>query len=68
MPRINPEIELKSWHTCAECGKKAYPNADSKKMTGITVMGGTCPDCGKGGTLIPISDFEYASGDDTKWD
>ena len=60
--------KFKSWNMCSLCGYKFFPNADFKKMRGITVTSGRCPECGMSGTLIPISDFEYASGDDSKWD
>ena len=53
---------------CMDCGLKRYPNMDRKKMIAITVSSGTCPICGRRDTIIPISDFEYASGDDSKWD
>ena len=57
------------WHMCEMCGDFHYPNIDKEKLNGITVMNGTCPVCRKDNqTLIPISDFEYASGDESKWD
>jgi len=59
----------KSWNCCGGCGLKIFPKSDPKKMTGITVTMGTCPECNrKGMILIPIRDFQYASGDDSKWD
>jgi predicted nucleic acid-binding Zn-ribbon protein len=52
------KVGPKSWHTCSKCGKKFFPKVDQKKFMGITVMLGTCPDCGdKNVTLIPITDF-----------
>jgi len=60
---------MEQWAVCEECGLKKYPKADLEKMVGITVHKGTCFICGrKDVTLIPRSDFEYASGDDSKWD
>ena len=50
--------ETKPWHFCEECGDKEYPNADKSQWTGITVMTGKCPICGKEATLIPRADFE----------
>jgi len=60
---------LKSWRGCPKCGYKKYPNANANKMAGITITFGICETCGKNNqVLIPWSDFEYASGDDSKWD
>lgn len=62
-------ITYKSWNVCSTCGFKKYPKADKNKMIAITVSKGTCVECGKKNvTLIPWSDFEYASGDESKWD
>lgn len=53
----NPN-QPKSWHTCWECGDKFFPNCDKKLWHGITVMEGTCPDCGeKNTTLVPLDDW-----------
>lgn len=62
-------ITEKWYSLCGTCGDKLFPNADKSKMTGITVHQGTCPRCGLTKEwLVPISDYEYAMGDDTKWD
>ena len=62
-------MKFKSWNMCEECGKKFFPNYDSKKLIAITITNGECKQCGNGHVcLIPIEDFEYASGDDSKWD
>lgn len=46
-----------------------YPKADFNKMNGITLSAGDCEKCGRENvTLIPISDYEYANGDNSKWD
>jgi hypothetical protein len=53
---------------CSKCGDKFFPK-QYRKLYGITVIMGTCPECRTDNvTLIPIVDFEYASGDDSKWD
>ena len=60
---------MKPWNLCKECGDKEYPKADKNKMNGITVCRGKCLICGKENvTLIPREDFEYACGDNSKWD
>lgn len=58
----------KGWTMCVQCGEKNFPNMKPEKLDCITVHDGICPECGKKSTQIPISDFEYASGDDSKWD
>lgn len=46
-----------------------FPKADHEKMNGITVSMGDCEKCGKKNVaLIPLRDYEYASGDNSKWD
>lgn len=60
--------KYKGWTMCAMCGVKNFPNMIHEKLRGITVHEGVCPECGKKTTQIPISDFEYASGDNSKWD
>lgn len=50
-------------YLCFVCGYKKYPKTDKNKMDGITIMFGDCPVCGKKEVaLVPIRDFEYASG------
>ena len=62
--------ELKPWCMCQRCGDKKYPKADHRKMVGITVHMGYCEVCKskKQKMLVPVSDYEFASGDNSKWD
>jgi hypothetical protein len=53
---------------CWNCGSKEFHNIDNSKMEGITMYIGICPRCGKTATLIPIRDFEYATGLTNVWD
>jgi len=55
---------------CSRCGDKYFPYQVKDRLTGITVCMGDCPECGqKAVTLIPISDFRYATTGDSKyWD
>ena len=64
------EKKFKSWHMCSKCGDKYFPYQVKDRLTGITVCMGDCPECGqKAVTLIPISDFMYATtGDPKYWD
>ena len=47
---------------CEPCGNYFFPVIDERRMRGITVQMGKCPRCKNTATLIPIRDFEYASG------
>jgi hypothetical protein len=56
-------IRPKEWQTlCEACGRYMFPQADKKKLTGITVIHGKCPRCNNHAFLIPVRDFMYASG------
>lgn len=57
------------WALCKTCGDELYPKADKSRMNGITLHEGDCLRCGKKKVwLTPISDYEFAMGDDSKWD
>ena len=50
--------ELKSWHSCYQCGVKMFGEPSEEDMRCITVMSGECPYCEKKDvTLIPHDDF-----------
>jgi hypothetical protein len=61
-------IALQYPSLCIECGRKAFKKMDEERLNGITIHMGICPNCKKECMLIPTSDFEFASGDDSKWD
>ncbi len=62
-------MEEKYKSMCFECGRREYPKADGKKLTGITVIYDRCPICSRWRGVVPARDWASACGKKgTMWD
>jgi hypothetical protein len=59
---------LTYWAICFDCGNFLFENIERTKLDGITMHMSNCGACGEHKELVPISDFEYATGKSNIWD